>query len=130
MPRERPSHKKREVLRANARDLRSHSTPAEVLLWTRLRADQLGCRFRRQYRIESYIVDFVCPGRKLVVELDGASHDDKTEADARRDARLGELGFIVLRFSNQDVFRFTDAVIGEIERVLAERGGPSPRPSP
>lgn len=59
--------------------LRNAATPHEVKLWARLRRDQLGYRFRRQYGIGNYIVDFYCPTKKLVVEIDGSQHfENKT----------------------------------------------------
>jgi len=74
-------------------------SPAEERLWQALRASQLGVAFKRQVVIGSFIVDFLAPARKLIVEVDGAFHERQRVADARRDAKLHKLGFVVLRLS-------------------------------
>ena len=80
-------------------ELRNNATQPEQKLWATLRGKQLGVKFRRQHGIGHYIVDFYCPERKLVIEVDGDSH--YTEAahlkDAQRDNYLQQLGLRVLR---------------------------------
>lgn len=96
-------------------------TSAEASLWTFLKSSQLnGRKFRRQHSIENFIVDFYCPSEKLIVELDGDQHYHSVgeNADFERDTRLGELGFIVIRFENKKVFE-------QLEWVLAETPCPS-----
>jgi very-short-patch-repair endonuclease len=113
--------------------MRREMTPAEKLLWQHLRGDQfMGLRFRRQYRIGNYIVDFFCPQIGLVIELDGNSHDQQRQYDADRTAQIEKFGERVLRFENTDVFDHIDAVLPEIERVAQELqlARPSPPPSP
>ncbi|PBB90452.1 hypothetical protein CK215_22690 [Mesorhizobium sp. WSM3864] len=102
MPRTRVSFE----MRQKARSLRLHTTKAESLLWYELReltAD--GLKFRRQSPIGPYIVDFVCPKVKLIVEVDGDLHE--TEAgrrhDVNRDAYLRSLGYVVVRIDEPDV---------------------------
>ena len=71
----------------------------EWRLWYRLRSRQLmGCKFRRQVPIGPYFADFACLEAKLVVEVDGEHHGDQFLYDLRRDQRLSEIGFRVLRF--------------------------------
>ena len=77
--------------------MRRTATPAEQMLWRRLRRDQLGVRFRRQAVIGRFIVDFYCPDRALAVELDGAVHDGREDEDAERKRMLGADGVRVLR---------------------------------
>ena len=104
-----------------AKSLRKEMTSAEKLMWEVLRRNNVnGFYFRRQHPIGRYIADFYCHKAKLVIELDGEIHDDKTqkEHDANRDAVMNNLGIIVLRFSNDDVFRNTSLVVKEIERFL------------
>ncbi|MFW2338544.1 MAG: endonuclease domain-containing protein [Acidimicrobiia bacterium] len=84
-----------------ARNMRKSMTSAETYVWTLVRGKRLGWKFRRQEPIGPYIVDFVCIGRRLVVELDGDGHGG--EYDDRRDEYLGRLGFRVLRFDNDDL---------------------------
>lgn len=71
-------------LKTFARSMRRDPTPAEALLWVRLRHNQLGVRFRRQEPIGPYIVDFACAAARLIIELDGDSHDELAR-DLRRD---------------------------------------------
>jgi len=107
------------------RHLRSHSTPAEVVLWRHLKGRQLdGYRFRRQYGIGPYILDFCCPAVGLAIELDGAVHDTPSAQvydAARTDALAGE-GLRVLRFENRRVFEDLEGVLAEI--VAACRAPP------
>ena len=112
-----------------ARQLRTASTDAELLLWKYLRARNLsGAKFRRQFPIGGYIADFVCLEAKLIVEADGSQHTDNAAHDALRTMTLRELGYRVMRFWNNDVLQSTEAVLIEIASALA--GPPSPQPSP
>ncbi len=89
-----------------ARALRHRETPAERLLWAALRSRRLdGLKFRRQHPVGPFVLDFYCPERKLVVELEGAVHGgpEATEQDAFRSAYLTQYGYRVLRFRNDDV---------------------------
>ncbi len=116
-----------------ARRLRKEQTDAEQRLWQHLRAKRLlGLKFRRQKPIGTYVVDFICQERMLVVELDGGQHLE-SESDRARDAWLARRGFRILRFWNHDVLLETDAVLEAI-RMAAEEAFPgnalSPGPSP
>lgn len=109
-----------------ARELRQFSTDVEKLLWSRLRARRLeGFKFRRQTWIGPFIVDFVCPEAKLVVEADGAQHGEAIEYDPRRDRLLADRGYRVLRFWNNDVSNNMEGVLTAIAAALIERV-PSP----
>ena len=114
----------------HARELRGNSTDAETRLWSRLRASQLGVRFRRQHRIAGYIADFVCLEKRVIVELDGGQHADQVEYDERRTQVLTKLGFRVLRFWNNDALIRTDDVLTQIHASLAEASPPHPIPLP
>ena len=104
-----------------ARALRARPTDAERKLWGVLRNKQLaGCRFRRQTPIGSFIADFVCFERKLVVEVDGGQHATDRDREAARTAWLESQGFRVLRFCNNDVLGNTDGVAQAIRRALEE----------
>ncbi len=88
----------------HAKALRQNQTTAESLLWELLRARQVsGLKFRRQHTIGPFVADFACRERKIIVELDGESHDHKTEEDRARDQTLRDLGWQVIRFTNEDV---------------------------
>ena len=109
-------------LKPLARELRQHGTPGEAILWTHvLRARRFyGLQFNRQFAIENYIVDFICRKEKLILELDGRSHDDKQEQDRARDIRLNELGYRVVRIAESDVKYDLKNVIRTIEAYLSE----------
>ena len=99
-----------------SRELRKSGTLAEVLLWKELKGKKLkGCRFLRQKPIEGFIVDFFCPTFKLVIEIDGVSHDSKMERDEEREKSLERIGFSVLRFTEGDVRNNLDGVVRIIE---------------
>src|SRR5690606_26640676 len=103
--------------RRNARRMRKALTEAELKLWNELRAHRLmGLSFRRQMPIAGYIVDFACPGRKIIVEIDGSQHADEENAryDEQRTRRLASLGWTILRFWNDDVLRAIDDVCAHI----------------
>jgi very-short-patch-repair endonuclease len=95
-------------------------TAAERCLWSRLRRDQLGHKFRTQYAIGRYIADFACIRARLVIEVDGETHaDDEAErSDTQRSACLEKCGYRVVRFWNTSVFNETDAVVGAIFEAL------------
>ena len=102
--------------------MRKNLTPAENILWQRLRKKQFGgLRFRRQHPIGRFIVDFYCAEARLVVEVDGGVHDEPghAEYDEDRQRFLQALGLRVLRFSNAQVINETDAVL----EVIAELDG-------
>ncbi|HET6554259.1 MAG TPA: DUF559 domain-containing protein [Dyella sp.] len=109
----------REWMRA--RKLRNEATDAERHLWRYLRREQLaGCKFRRQFPMGSYIVDFICVPARLVLELDGGQHLDAQAYDAARTLEIQARGYRVLRFWNDDVLLRTDAVLEEILRHLGQ----------
>ena len=114
-------------LLANAKRMRRNPTDAERALWRVLRAKRL-CewKFRRQVRIDPYIVDFACFSARVIVEADGSQHVESA-ADQRRDAFLEAQGFRVLRFWNNDVLTNREGVL---TAVLAALETPLPNPSP
>ena len=86
-----------------AKALRTESTKAEVRLWCELLSKgKSGYRFLRQRPVDKYIADFMCKELKLIVEVDGYSHNFKTEEDKERDKTLATLGFQMLRFSDEE----------------------------
>jgi very-short-patch-repair endonuclease len=106
----------------NARALRAGMTDSERKLWSRLRMEQLGVKFRRQHPLGRYIADFACLAPKLIVELDGSQHADHTAYDARRDAYFREHGFAVLRFATDEPFKNIDGVLTVIAEQLGMAG--------
>ena len=113
----------------NAIALRNGMTDAERRLWSKLRAEQLGVKFRRQHPLGTYVLDFACLSPKLVVEVDGSQHLDQVSYDARRSAWLEGQGYIVLRFWANEVLSETDGVVGRIVEVLSASAGAAPSPT-
>src|SRR5262249_26353912 len=104
-----------------ARRLRRQQTDAERVMWFRLRDRRLeGWKFRRQFPIDHYIVDFFCADAHLIIELDGGQHATQTETDEARTKVLEAMGYLGLRFWNNDVLQNVDGVLGEIITVLGE----------
>src|SRR4051812_2783846 len=100
---------------AFAKKLRTDSTDAERLLWSRLRAKRFfGSKWKRQHPMGNYIVDFICFEMQIVVELDGSQHATACDEDATRDAWLQSEGFAVLRFWNNEVFENLEGVLTTI----------------
>lgn len=107
------------TLAPRARDMRIAATESEALLWAHLRRGQLGVRFRRQVILGPFIVDFLAPSVRLVVEVDGGVHLAQQDADKRRDEALTALGYRVVRVSVDEVVTNVDAVV----RILRGRLG-------
>jgi len=108
----------KSTLRQRARNLRKDSTDTERYLWYNLRANRLGVKFKRQVPIGTYIVDFVCLEKRLIIELDGGQHMDNQIYDMKRTDWLTAHGFKVLRFWNHDVFQQTTSVVEVIMAAL------------
>ena len=109
------------ALKPFARTLRRRMTFSEVLLWERIRRGQIcGARFRRQKPLLRYIVDFYCDELRLVVEVDGASHDFREAEDKGRDSALRGQGIHVLRVWDQDVKNDIDRVLNTIKDRIEE----------
>jgi very-short-patch-repair endonuclease len=106
----------------NARALRASMTDSERMLWSRLRMEQLGVKFRRQHPLGRYIADFACLAPKLIVELDGSQHADHHAYDATRDAFFRGQGFAVLRFPTNEALKNIDGVLTVIAEQLGTVG--------
>jgi len=109
-----------------AHKLRRPLTPAEKALWHEIRNRKLsGYKFRRKHPVREFIVDFFCPEKELVIEIDGKIHQlpDVNEKDENRTAELESLGLTVIRFSNEEVMHNTDEVLSKIKQALIS---PSP----
>ena len=118
--------------RSHAQALRSAMTDAECKLWSGLRGEQLGVKFRRQHPLGSYIADFACLNPRLIVELDGSQHQQQADYDARRDAFFRAQGFAVLRFASNAPLLDCEAVLQSMANALQAlccQQPPSP-PSP
>lgn len=99
-----------------ARKLRNNSTLSEVLLWMKLRNNQfMGYDFDRQKPIANYIVDFYCRELMLVIEIDGASHDQKPEEDLARQQEIESFGITVIRFTDLAVKQHMIEVLEQLK---------------
>lgn len=108
-----------------ARELRKNLTDSEQRLWRLLKGHQVaGVKFRRQQPIGSFIVDFVCFERRLIVEVDGGQHAERASYDEQRTTWLQAQGYRVLRFWNNEVLTNTDAVAQTIFDVVEQRSPP------
>jgi very-short-patch-repair endonuclease len=109
-------------LKDRARELRSKSTKGEIKFWSELlRKKQSGYQFYRQKILYHYIVDFYCPKLKLVIEIDGSSHDDKKEYDEHRDRILESYGLKILHFNDLLVLSNFHLVEKEFLKQIKER---------
>ena len=105
-------------------------TDSERRLWSRLRMEQLGVKFRRQHPLGNYVADFASLYPKLIVELDGSQHADQADYDAVRDAYFRRNGFVVLRFPTNDPLLNIDGVLTVIADELTVLGVPPSQASP
>ena len=113
-------------LKPVARGMRHEPTPAEEALWQALRNRKVaGAKFRRQFTIDRFIVDFYCHQANLVIEIDGPTHESQQAADAEREAILTRTGLKVLRFTNREVMGNVRLVLNQIRAAL-----PKERPTP
>lgn len=103
-----------------AKQMRRNPTPSEAKLWELLRRDRLGYRFHRQRALYGYIVDFYCPKLKLLVEVDGDSHDGNGDYDRKRDKHLAAWGYYTLRIPDDVVMDLPDFAISLIQEAVAE----------
>ncbi len=116
----------RPELKDTRRVLRKQPTRGEFVLWQNLRRKQLGVKFRRQFSIERYVLDFYCHELKLAIEVDGYTHDRPPvkNKDAIRQGRLESLGIRLLRFRDEEVLgnveKVTERIRNEIEKLRAQ----------
>lgn len=107
-------------LKERRTELRERQTPQEIILWSKIRKEQLGFKFRRQHSIVGYIADFYCPSKKLIIEIDGSQHftRESTDYDTKRSKFFEGLGIRVIRFDNGEINTNIDGVILKIESEL------------
>ena len=107
-----------------ARSLRKRLTPVEGLLWKYLRdRHMIRTKFRRQYPIAGFVLDFYCPAEKLGIELDGGIHDFRKEYDMARQEIIEDKGIRIVHFKNSDIEKNIEMVLKKIKRIIS----PSPR---
>lgn len=104
-------------MKPRRQELRKNQTLQEEILWARLKLNQLGYKFRRQHSIGGYVVDFYCPEKKLVIEVDGSQHLENQEYDNKRTEYFSILNIKVLRFWNNEI---NTNINGVIEKIMSE----------
>ncbi len=119
---------KNNRLHVFARNLRNNSTLGEVILWDNVLKNKKfkGFQFNRQFPIDDYIVDFICRRLKLIIEIDGYSHKFKYNQDIIRENKLKNMGYSILRFSEQQVRNDLQNVIRSMENFIEQINPPSP----
>jgi very-short-patch-repair endonuclease len=111
-------HRSPAIVQLRARQHRSRLTESEALLWQHLRGCRLGVWFRRQVAIGRFIVDFLAPSAKLIVEVDGGYHSTRANADARRDHQLARSGYRMVRIDSELVRHDPAKAIALIQAAL------------
>ena len=101
------------MLRAYARENRKNATLVESVLWERLRSNDFDIRFLRQHIIGDYIADLLAREQGLIIEVDGAYHAEleQHEKDEMREEKLEQMGYHIMRFSNDEVLFDTEKVM-------------------
>jgi leucyl-tRNA synthetase len=107
-----------DILKEHSRQHRKDSTQAEDILWQHLRNSKTGYNIRRQHAIGTYIADFICLKKGLIIEVDGGYHTEIKDQDELRSEALNNLGFEVIRFSNEQVVSDPTGVSGKIKEKL------------
>ncbi len=109
-----------------ARDLRNNQTTAEKLIWAEVRSKKIGVKFRRQhpliYNIDGnsyfFISDFACLSKKIIIEIDGRVHNNQAERDKAREHFIRNMGFTIIRFSNEMIIEQLREVINIIIKEI------------
>jgi very-short-patch-repair endonuclease len=101
--------------------LLKNMTTTEIILWDKLKRNQLGVKFRRQHVIVDFIPDFVALSQKIIIEIDGKIHDLKKEYDENREFLLEKEGYSILRFSNDQVLNELESVLIKIKEVIHQK---------
>lgn len=116
-------------VRSQRRQLRTNATPQEVILWSRLKNNQLGFKFRRQHSFGKYIADFYCPEKGLIIEIDGSQHLEQEKHDAERTKFFESRGLKVIRFWNNEINTNLEGVLMKIQECL-QLAPPPTQPPP
>ena len=113
------SHKLKDIRHS----LRANPTKAEEILWKFLRRNQLGYKFRRQFSVNNLVVDFCSEQLKVVIELDGWTHDfEATQLkDMRKQKMLESNGYKVVRYTNEQIYGDIGVIIDDIKKICDNR---------
>ena len=117
------SSRRAQQLAERARSMRFNPTASEARLFEAIRGRRLGAAFRRQVPVGSHIVDFLAPSARLVIEVDGGYHTERTVADTLRDDALRRRGYTVLRLDAHTIMRRLPEALQHIRTALHAAGG-------
>ena len=109
------------VIKDYRKKLKDYPTKAELVLWEYLRNKKTGHKIRRQHVIDDFISDFVCLSKKVIIEIDGKIHEFQKEHDKLRTIRLNNIGYDVIRFTNEEVLNSPYQVAKKIKNYLNNR---------
>ena len=109
------------LLKDKRKVMRDSMTDAESVLWEHIKSKKLGVKFRRQHVIDNYIPDFVALSCKLIIEVDGEIHNYQKEEDQQKTNTLNEIGFKVIRFTNEEVIKNINVVLEKIKYEIESR---------
>lgn len=126
-------HYNKEELKQTRRKLRKEMTYAEKIMWIHLRKKgTLGCKFRRQYSVDSYVIDFYSPEIKLAIELDGNIHElpEQKEYDIKRQNKIENFGITFIRITNEEFLGNPNKAFDRIENEIRRLKNLSLNPSP
>jgi very-short-patch-repair endonuclease len=112
------------IIKEIRENLKKNPTDAEKIIWEYLRNKKTGHKIRRQHIIDNFIADFVCLPLKVVIEIDGRIHQFQKEYDQMRTARFHELGYKIVRFTNDEVIVNPELVFSKIKNILDEKENP------
>ena len=117
-------YKNTHQLKEIRQSLRANTNQAEKILWQFLRRNQLGYKFRRQFSIGNNVADFCSEEIKLIIELNGWTHDgDKTQGkDAKKQKMFESFGYKVIRYKNDQIYGDIGVIVDEIKRICDNRG--------
>jgi leucyl-tRNA synthetase len=106
-----------------AKQLRTNMTDAETILWSKLKHRQTGLRVKSQYIVLGFIIDFCIPRLKIAIEVDGKYHENKDQKkyDKERTAALSKIGYVVFRFSNEEVINNVEIIVSKIKKSINSR---------
>jgi len=112
--------------------LRRNMTKSEVIMWNALKGKQIGYKFRRQYSIGKFIVDFFCAELNLILEIDGTIHGegDNPDKDKSRESYFKKFGFRIKRYSNEQVLKYTDTIYVDLKEYCDKISKLKPSPNP
>ena len=106
--------------RRRSKELRKNTTPAETVLWERIRKKRLGITVFRQFPVLDYIVDFYIKEIGLAIEIDGSSHNNNFLEDAKRQERIEKLGIRFVRFTNEEILNNIEKVLIDLKNNINE----------